>query len=438
MLKAGRTGAAGRMGRNPWHAVWAMPLLVSIIGGLLLFAVSFIPTSRIQDHAYASAYQLDEEGSEEFLSPAGRRKYSTDNYTDSLIIQTSYTLDRAHAENLLLNRIASEPLRYSQHAYLVDTVEGNVTATESYSRYWMGFRVLIRPLLAVTAYRGIRMLVAALDWLLLALAVATTAKRGSLWTALALAAAVGLTQPYAIVSSLQFSTCYLLALALIAWLNCAHVRLGERRCFAAFCLFGALTQFFDFYTTPILVFALPLLVLAARQERGEKLWRPAGALFGGWLASWLLTWLFKLCLVTLLTDENGFANAFASVAMRFGLAGHRIEEPSYSPLDAFARVWDYIGLPPARLVLPLLLFGIALLLLAAYRRDRKNGRPLFFLAAACLPLLWMAATPQPIYIHYWFQYRSLCALYFALLLCAGESVGPNGSKTGLTAKMWRE
>ncbi len=430
MSTTGKSLAAGGK-RNRILTIVLLPLLTALVGTLLLTAASFLPTEWIRDHAYASAYQLNDEGAEGgFYSPAGRKEYQPDNFTDSLIIQTSYTLDRENPDNVLLNRIATEPVQYSQRAHLVDTVEGRVTASESYSRYWMGFRVFIRPLLLLTAYRGIRVITAALDWILLAAAVAATAKRGSVTTALALAAAVGLTEPYAVVSSLQFSCCFLLALVLIVWLNFADVGMGDRRCFTAFCLFGALTQYFDFYTYPLIVCALPLLVLIARSGE-DGLWRRAGSLFAAWFFGWLLMWLYKLCFVTLFTPENGFADAWRSVAMRFGVEGYKLESVSYSPADALRRVWEYLGLPSARVVLP----ALAVLLAAAWAyprlRSGKNGKQPVFLAAGCLPILWMAASAQPVYIHYWFQYRNVCVLYFALLLFLAEGLKRPGSRQGL-------
>lgn len=414
-----------------------IPAVAALIGVVLLEAVSFIPTELIRDHAIASAEQLvSEYRGEDFLSPAGRRLYRVDNFTDSIIMETSISLDREHPEYVLLCSITTKPDQTSRCAHLMDTALGNAQEATPYSRYWMGFRVLTRPLLLLTGYRGIRMIAAAVDWALLGLAVAVTAKRGSASAALALALAVGLVEPYAVVGSLQFSTCFILAFALIVLLETAGITLDDPRCFTAFCLCGTLTQFFDFYTYPLITVALPLLLLASRY-RGQRLWRQAGLMIGGWAACWLLMWLYKLCLATAFSSDNGFRSAFLSLAQRLGLSGYRVENVSYSPRDAFARVWEYLSLPPAKLVLPALGLAVAGLWACSRFRFGPNGRLGFYLAAALLPVLWMAATPQPIYIHYWFQYRSICVLYLALMLYGLEALGVLNGKSRLARALWK-
>ncbi len=415
-----------------------IPLLVYAVGMLLLWAVSFIPNTAIFDHALASAYQLNDEGwPRNFQEVAGHIEFDRATTVDSVSVMTAYTLEREHPENLWLKKVNANPEILGWYRRLVDTVERGETITVSYSRYCMGFRLPIRLLLLVTAFYGIRFLAAAVLYFLLAVAMATTGRRGSAITAAALAASFGLIEPWAIIGSLGYSTCIILLLLLIIWLNCAKLELSDGKTFQLFCLFGALTQFFDFYTFPVLVFTLPILVLLQRY-RGQHSLRYVTRLSAGWLLSWVVTWFVNMAAVSLFTDDHGIRDALNSAAYRLGISGYKDSATSYSISEAFHSVWEYLRLPSAKILVPAFLALLIGLYMYSYLRWGKNGKLAVYLVVGCLGLVWIAATAQPVIIHVSMQYRSVCTLYFALMLYVLEALGFLDGKCRLTAKLWRE
>ncbi|MDO4991159.1 MAG: hypothetical protein Q4E45_11705 [Eubacteriales bacterium] len=424
-------------GGSLWQ-VLLMPLAVYAVGMLLLWAVSFIPNSVILDHALASAYQLNDEGwPRNFQEVAGHVEFDRATTVDSVSVMTAYTLDREHPENLWLKKVNANPNILGWYRRLVDTVEHGETITVSYSRYCMGFRLPIRLLLVVTAFYGIRFLAAAAEYMLLALAMATTGRRGSGWTAAALAASLGLIEPWAIIGSMGYSTCIILLLLLLIWLNCAKLELSDGRTFRLFCLFGALTQFFDFYTFPLLVFSLPLLALIQRY-RGRHVLKHAARLSAGWLVSWVVTWLINMAAVSLFTEDRGIRDALTSAAYRLGVSGYRDTATSYSVAEAFRSVWAYLRLPSAGVLIPVLLALLAGLYLYARLRWGRNGKLAAYLAVGSLGPVWIAVTAQPVIIHTSMQYRSLCTLFFALMLYTLEALGILNGKSRLAGWFWKE
>ena len=418
--------------------VLLMPLLVSMVGTVLLWAVSFIPTSVIQDHALASAYQINDEGwplnVEEVIGHIEFRRGTT---PDAVSVMTAYTLDRQHPDNLWLKKVNTNPEIMGWYRRLVDTVENGETSTISYSRYWMGFRLPIRLLLVVTAFYGMRILAAGICVLLFALGMATTGRRNSPWTALALAASLLMIEPWAILSTLTDTICMILALLLLNRLNCGNLGLSDGKTFRLFCLYGALTQFFDFYTLPLLVFSLPLLVLVDRY-RGEKNLKHIARLTAGWLLSWVVTWLINMVCVNLFTDDHGIRDALRSAATRLGFSGYRDAATSYSIPEAFQKIWEHLHLPPARLLLPAMLAVLAGLWFCSRLRWGKNGKLAGILAVGALAPVWIAVTAQPIIIHVSSHYRILCTLYFALMLFVLETLGILNGKSRLASKLWKE
>ena len=422
---------------RPIHYIWLVPLIVSIVGGLLLFAVSFIPNSLIFDHALSSAYQIYDEGwPRDYNTPVGHTEFGRGLTPDAVSVMTAFTLNRDHPDNVLLKKVYNDPSVLGWFRRVVETVEGRETETISYSRYWMGFRVPIRLMFLVTAYYGMRILATGVVFVLLIIAAVTTAKRHSAWAAFALAMSIGMIEPWAIAGTFSYCTCIILLLLLIVLLDCAALELSDDKTLMLFCLFGALTQYFDFYTFPLLVCGLPLLLLMARYEGKGRL-RYAGRLCGGWFASWVVTWLYNICAVSLFTEDNGIADAFHSVASRFGIGEYRDESTSYSIPEAFRAVWEYLKLPSPKIVLPCLAVLLIVLALLYRRRSGKTGKLAGYLAVGSLSLIWIGATAQPIIIHTPMQYRSVCVLYLALMLYVLECLGLLNGQNRLAAKLWK-
>lgn len=54
--------------------------------------------------------------------------------------------------------------------------------------------------------------------------------------------------------------------AFVSIVGLCRFALGDKTAFALFCLFGALTQFFDFYSYPLITCLFPLILLVDRSE----------------------------------------------------------------------------------------------------------------------------------------------------------------------------
>lgn len=402
--------------------IFCIPLVVAVVGSMLLLAVSFIPTDALWDNAFYSGLDLlkefNDSAEESPLSPASRKPYAQDIYTDSLIIETSYSIG-LERDNFLINRIVpggARPVR------LIQLLEGGEDANQSYSRYWMGFRVLIRPLLLFMSYYQIRALCGLAVFLLMVCAVMAVAKRHGACTGFALAAAFCFMEPWAVCSSIQFSCCFILMFLAVIYMSNSGLRLGDKKALMIFCLLGALTQFVDFYTYPVIVFAVPCLLLAVDYE-GEHLGRDIVLCFLGWLSAWLVMWLYKQIFAGIISAGAELQATLESVAFRLGFGDFKDQNTSYSVKEAFYKVWYYISDIPLKTAVIVLAAAITGLGLFSVRRRGNASALCACLTLAGLPLLWMAATAQPVNIHYWFQYRGIYATIFALMIFGFESLG---------------
>jgi len=185
-----------------------------------------------------------------------------------------------------------------------------------------------------------------------------------------------------------------------------------------------------------MVFAVPCAVLVWGYE-GDRLFANIAKLFAAWFGSWLIMWAYKQLFAAFVSGGAELAATFESVAFRFGVGGYKDATVSYSVKDAFYRVWNHISDISLKWALTAgLLIVLGLFAFSRLRHGRKD-RLYGFLALAALPLLWMAATTQPIYIHYWFQYRSLYVCFFALMLYSMEALGLDRKTCPVSRFLWK-
>ena len=393
-----------------------MPVLCAVIGCALLFIVSFIPDSIILENSSRSALQLKNMGAWTVLINEDDPSCTLDTYTDQQILMESYTLSRANADSVLLN-----PRHWAEDESQVGSFDALVNHSaplnNNYFRYWMGFRIFVRPLLVFTDYYGMLKLVGALLLILSFCTAAAIGRSKDIPTAACFALAFALVNPAVVAQSLQFSCCFILSLLFM--LIVLKIRKQEELFCPVFCFFGTATQFFDFYTTPLLCFGFPILLLLCFLPLGKSRWVITIKTAVCWFYGYVSMWIVKLLFVSIFTDENGFADGFNSLAGRLGIKVVEGLEEMYDIKGALQSVW-WLSCPGDNeklffIFLAGLVFISALLLL---RKDGfisllSNGS---FLAVAVLPVIWFCVAAQPTMIHSWFQYRSIAVLFAGIFL----------------------
>ena len=396
-----------------------LPVAAALAGTLLLMAASLIPAAAAEENTIRSAAELNRDMGP--LLGDDRMAYIMDYNTDALIIMESYTLSSENLRSVFLN-----PMRYNgedtQRRSFAELCIGEET-NNNYIRYWMGFRIFIRPLLCVFSYNGICWIISIVFFILAFAVVALAQRAAGLYPAAALGAAIALINPAIASHSPQFASCFLLG-----FLFCAAA-LKRREDDGAygflFCLFGALTQYFDFYTAPVVTLGLPLILILEAGRIREKRFVKTLKIIGAWLYGYVMMWICKLALTTVFTDVNGFYDGFASF---FGRVGIRIVEGSeqyYNGAMALRSVWS-VAFPGSLTVLTAAIFGAALIVstvlyfILGRREDKEYAASM--LVITLLPFLWYAAAAQPSNIHAWFQYRGLAVVFFGAPLYVSRAV----------------
>ncbi len=397
--------------------LYAKIVLWLLIGGYaILFLAGLIPQREVADSVQLSASQLAEEG-----------------YTPVLLIRSdeSYQLDNFTETRILLESLYMDTRTKPQYIFINPTYEGNGKPIEAinsvaesgefpepdtyFVQKHMGFRAVIRPLLAFMNLRQIRRLIM---WGILLLFVANAInirERCGTLIALLFTASFLSVNPIAVMSSMQYACCFLIAFAAMLILPrvIKKQRITEPM---AFFIIGALTQYFDIYTTPLITFGMPFLIsLLVKQQDGDLLTFRADIMFlvkclGAWLSAYVFMWLANIAVVEIATDFSAWRLAMQALTETIGFGN-----PEAQPLLALSA--GITNLITIECTLCLIGFIIAWPFMMDTRAKRatgyKQGR--IFLIVGLLPLIWCMAGANSMLHNAYYQYRVLIVTIFAAL-----------------------
>ena len=399
------------------HTIAFLLSVVLAVGLLLLGAC--LPQAPIDNHVRASAEIMVQEGDYPVMADKSFASI-LDYVTDALILMESKSTSIADPETIFTNPQFQYP--HEEDSTVLDlyqySVDPDPAPTKYYVQYWMGFRPVMRLLLCFFDYYQILRYTAVAFFVLLAAVMCSVTNRAGTRTAFLFALSIIFIRPHVAAVSLQFSCCFFLAFLAMLLVPRIHCNPGWESLF--FLELGILTQYFDFYTTPILTFALPMTYLyILHYQSGEK----CSCLhvlkeFGIWFAAYVLMWLAKLTLTSLFTPVNALAQGFASFSGRIGIQKVSGMESYYNPIAALRSVFVSLYSDPAgKLVLFAAVSVTFILLLVRFLRDKHQMIELLnhwqLLLIAALPVVWFIVAAQPTANHHWFQYRGIAASFWA-------------------------
>ncbi len=382
-----------------------------------LYISAFLPQDRIIENAKSSAELLVEEGA---YPKSGDHAPSTtlDNWTDALMLNLSAAMNQDDLQSVWTNSYygKADSKITADDLYAYSNGDEDMNKGE-YPRYWMGFRASLRMALTFLNYAQIRRVINLVFFSLVFLTAASVAKRINTKTAAAFFLSVLFVRPQVISGSLQFTTCFFIALPAMLLVPIIESRKHWEAPF--FMLLGMLTMYFDFYTYPLITLGYPLVYLyLLRRSREEAMGlRSVLADCGIWLGSYLVMWLSKLSLSAVFGHTDAFSNGMG--ALMGWLSPDKSTDNSVSIPEMLERL-RYSIFPDSTWIalaaLAVLVFFAYLLLLkrrGAYDFKLLKEYPAL-LILAILPFIWFCVAAKPTFVHAWFQYRSIAVSYWAL------------------------
>lgn len=394
-------------------------MLCAVIGMAALVAVYCIPTDGINANIADSVELLEREG----LYPRLNSNASSqlDSWTDAIMLHTAgyETTESPVREAVLVNRLecvdASSPL----DSLLADFKNTDrQMKTVSYSRYWHGYLVVLKPLLTQYTYEEIRDINELVQWALVMLLIALLIEKKLSLYIVPVVFLVGLQGMPATNMSLQFSNVfYVYIVGMIVLLGCHRRWKGTDKMTVFFTLLGAATAFVDLLTYPLVSFGVPLVLLLAL-EKGESLLKQLKTIVCSgfaWLFGFAGMWFGKGAVGTLLTGENIFANMRSAVDNKV-MTMPEDAEPIL-PLDVMELNWNtFISSDYFQASQLFCLLMLSLVLVRAFRT--KQFKPLWkelgFLLICVAPVCWYVLLKRHSQVHFWFTFRNYLIPLFAM------------------------
>lgn len=388
-------------------------LFLSLIAAYFVFGVlsCLLPDNAIKRHVAESAPGIAAEG----LYPKlfnDMEQYRMDNFTDALMMNQIYNIDRKHPVKAAMQVIrSSEQSRdWDQPGLLVRRVNGETLEEQPYSRYWHGGTFLYRPFFMLMDYATLRfVLLLASSVLLLLLACSYYQKAGWLKT---LALSMGFLMTYGFVTEFSMQFFPVLALTVIGSLLVIK-REATQGVGMLFFIIGSLTCYFDLLTTPLLTMGIPLAILLSLKSSHvfpfKKIFIEVAQLILLWGFGFALTFVSKWALASLVLGQNIFADVYEVGLYRMGT-------------EEFTR-WDAVTKNLG--MLNWWIVGVVAVVMFAFNMIRYRNfsykKAILFLIIALMPYVWYFILSNHSYLHGWFTFRLQAVTVSCFMLMLTDS-----------------
>lgn len=308
---------------------------------------------------------------------------------------------------------------------LVRALESYSDSRGSYSYYWHGYVVILRPLCLILDLSGIRVLNGMAQLLLFVLLAYLIGRRRGFRHVLMLLASYVLLSPFTVSLSLQYSWVFYIA-------YCgAAVMVGKIDFFSRgsryiyfFMVLGMLTSYFDLLTYPLFTWGFPLIWWLAidRSDKKTAEWiRKVVASGISWIVGYAVLWLAKWVLASIVLNQDVFQMAVDEI---IGISSGGDVESSglLHRLNAVYLNWKHYSYPIYTLVLlAWMLWWFAGAVRNGWKRSTKACA---YLLVGFSSIVWYITLVGHTEIHHFFTHRIFGVSVLAFFALSLESVQP--------------
>jgi hypothetical protein len=292
----------------------------------------------------------------------------------------------------------------------------SVTEPQEYFRYWAGYTVITRPVIALAGLDGVRLVSGALFGLSLVVMVLSVSRVTNSAYALAITAPLLVSSNVLSVPSSGFSHALSLAVtfggvALVAWASRFSGRLMLCAVAASACIFN----FVDLLTTPAIAWAMTAAVVggatfAASASTRNTLWSVlvAGAVWPvAFAITWVSRWLFA---AAFLGWDYVWETVLGIARFRVGGAYDTVSQTFGAAIPRNWETWRELPVMPELVLLVTVVASLGSLVAAWHRFGVAQLPAAAVLAAPALVVpVWLAILSNHSQIHHHFVYRSIPA-----------------------------
>lgn len=399
------------------------PYLATFIALLIIFNVFLaivyrIPPTKIKEHVTQGFEIIEKEGVYlNFFPEVDKRPR----------ISCAFQLDLSTDRSMLKRLVPAD-----QHlSPWLAALEMN-----NYTRYWHGYTIFLRPLMAVFNYSQIRLINVFLLMALTVCSIVFLARYLNIYAALALLLSFICIKlfivPLCMAFCNMFYVFYFFLFLMLLWAKWkGEVLLGSHAfSLFIFCL-GIVTSFVDLLSTPLLPVGL-LVSLACiwDHEKYDILPNPRQILrtFMLWCIGYITMWFSKWVLATILLGKNILLVGTRAVIFRIhgDTANTKIDTLTalkYNLLCAISPFDTHCILSIGGCIILLLILLIGSGKISINKKFFASYRLYFLLLLiGSIPFIWVLTIVNHSHIHFWFTYRIFCITIFSIFYILLKSV----------------
>ncbi len=412
-----------------------------------LFVSSLIPSSRMEENVRKSSETLLNEGEKVGFDLKYKKEYIF-TFTDALMINTAYSIDNTKPiQSFILARknfipgqtkyfyvdsqynLGANPKYINEsNGDLYQTKElyalmhgENIQDSYEYARYWHGYLVILRPLLALFQYSTIRIILFAITFILLAIMFVLIYKKINLKTALAYIIGLMAVNIFIVTQSINEILIFILALVSSIILLVKQEKIKRIGMF--FFIIGSISSFIDLLTAPLVTLGLTaityFLLLQSKEEKADIKKYIIELLKIGiaWSVGYGLTWATKWIITQVFFNRQLIYQAMVQISFRSSSS-------KISLLDLINKSLTYLSKPVTIVVLCICAIYCIVTILINFKKKinvKDNIKKCIpFAIIFFFPIVWYAVVKQHSYVHIFFTYRILVISIISLIVIASK------------------
>lgn len=292
-------------------------------------------------------------------------------------------------------------------------------SVNGYTRYWHGYQIFVRPMLAVGTYENMVYISVLVFFALVILCCLKLYQRFRAPVAAAFFLSLYLVRMIATSLCLNNSGCFVAAMGMILFVLAFTDTDREKWLYPLFLLDGMFVNYMDVLTAPLVSLGLPLAVYLMMKLTGEREPDLKSNLIDTvsmpvfWAVGYGVFWAMKWLIGSLVLGRNIITDAVEQAGFRIaGDAAH-----ATTPIDAL--IVNFAVLTPddafSKTLIVIAVILMALIVLVFHKKISRllQGIPLLLVAVS--PILWMIVLSNHSQIHAPFVFRILAVFLFAML-----------------------
>lgn len=418
---------------------------------VLLTVTSLLPSSVLEENVRESSETLLEEG-EKVTYNLGYKEENIFTFTDALMINNAYSVDYRHPlESSILirknyipgqtnvvypdsqyNLGANEKYINKNTGDLYQTKElyglmhgDNIEDSYEYARYWHGYLAVLRPLLSLFNYSGIRIVLFIATLTTIIAVIFLLCRKVNIISGIIYG--IGLLAISIFIVSKSINEILVFLIAFIASIILLLKKDTKKNIGIFFFIVGSVTNFIDLLTAPLVTLGLTaityFLIIQKREEKASIKEYILDLLKIGisWTLGYGLTWVTKWIITEVVYGRPIISQAIEQALFRSDVPTYNGIE-LFGPIDVIKRNMDYLSIPVVMVII-----AIALIYLVFIMIKNRNKKVNIIQNLKCcipyvliffFPMVWYIVIKQHSYTHAFFVYRILVISILCLLIVA--------------------